>query len=86
VIQRSGPEHSGAVVIGALHSFVLSAPIELQRGLRVNVVSPGMVADAADAYGHLFPGMPAVPMERLADAYLRCIDGERTGEIVRVYS
>lgn len=39
----------GAVVSGALHSFVLSAAIELQRALRINVVSPGMVADAADA-------------------------------------
>jgi NAD(P)-dependent dehydrogenase (short-subunit alcohol dehydrogenase family) len=76
----------GAVVSGALHSFVLSAAIELRRGLRINVVSPGMVADASDAYGHLFPGMPAVPMDRLADAYVQCIEGERTGDIVRVYS
>jgi NAD(P)-dependent dehydrogenase (short-subunit alcohol dehydrogenase family) len=76
----------GAVVSGALHSFVLSAAIELERGLRINVVSPGMVADAAHAYGHLFPGMPAVPMDRLVDAYVQCVEGERTGEILRVYS
>jgi hypothetical protein len=45
-----------------------------------------MVADAAHAYGHLFPGMPAVPMDRLVDAYVQCVEGERTGEILRVYS
>jgi hypothetical protein len=76
----------GAVISGALHSFVFSAAIELKRGLRINVVSPRLVADAADAYGHLFPGMPAVPMDRLVDAYIHCVEGDRTGESVRVYS
>ena len=30
----------GAIISGALHSFVLSAALELPRGMRVNVVSP----------------------------------------------
>ena len=33
----------GAIISGALHSFVLSAAIELPRALRINVVSPTMV-------------------------------------------
>ena len=32
----------GGVISGALHSFVLSASIELKRGLRINAVSPGL--------------------------------------------
>jgi NAD(P)-dependent dehydrogenase (short-subunit alcohol dehydrogenase family) len=32
----------GAIISGALHSFVLSAALELPRGMRVNVVSPTM--------------------------------------------
>jgi NAD(P)-dependent dehydrogenase (short-subunit alcohol dehydrogenase family) len=76
---------TGGVISGALHSFVLSAAIELKRGLRINVVSPGMVEDSARAYGHLFPGMNAVPMETLVAAYSRCVEGAGTGEIVRVY-
>ena len=76
---------TGGVISGALHSFVLSAAIELPRGLRINVVSPGLVEDSAAAYGHLFPGMAAVPMETLVAAYAHCIEGSATGEIVRVY-
>jgi NAD(P)-dependent dehydrogenase (short-subunit alcohol dehydrogenase family) len=76
---------TGGVISGALHSFVLSAAIELRRGLRINAVSPGMVEDSASAYGHLFPGMNAVPMDTLVAAYSRCVEGSGTGEIVRVY-
>jgi NAD(P)-dependent dehydrogenase (short-subunit alcohol dehydrogenase family) len=76
---------TGGVISGALHSFVLSAALELKRGLRINVVSPGMVEDSASAYGHLFPGMKAVAMDTLVEAYTRCVEGKGTGEIVRVY-
>jgi hypothetical protein len=73
------------MISGALHSFVLSAAIELKRGLRINVVSPGIAEDSAVAFGHLFPGLKPVSMERLVDAYTQCIEGEATGQIVRVY-
>ena len=75
----------GAIISGALHSFVLSAAIELPRALRINVVSPTMVADSAGDFGHLFPGMEPVPMNRLTEAYVSCTEGSRTGEIVRIY-
>lgn len=75
----------GAVISGGLHSFVLSAAIELKRGLRINAVSPTMAADSAQAYGHLFPSMKPVSMERLVAAYTGCVEGHQTGDIVRVY-
>lgn len=75
----------GAVISGGLHSFVLSAAIELKRGLRINAVSPTMVADSAETYGHLFPGMQPVSMTDLIGAYLACVEGQRTGEIFRMY-
>jgi NAD(P)-dependent dehydrogenase (short-subunit alcohol dehydrogenase family) len=75
----------GAVISGGLHSFVLSAAIELPRSLRINVVSPTMVADSIGDFGHLFPGMEPVPMNRLIEAYVRCVEDSRTGEIVRIY-
>ncbi|MBD3886376.1 short chain dehydrogenase [Phormidium tenue FACHB-886] len=75
----------GGVVSGALHSFVLSAAIELKRGLRINVVSPSIIENSVTTYGHLFPGMKAVSMDSLTDAYTRCVEGKGTGEIVRVY-
>lgn len=75
----------GAVISGGLHSFVLSAAIELERNLRINAVSPTMVAESVKDYGHLFPGMEPVSMRRLIAAYVRCVEGRRTGEILRVY-
>ena len=75
----------GGVISGALHSFVLSAAIELRRGLRVNVVSPTMVEDSADAFGDTFPGMRPVSMDDLVAEYVTCVEGRETGRIVRAY-
>jgi NAD(P)-dependent dehydrogenase (short-subunit alcohol dehydrogenase family) len=75
----------GGVISGALHSFVLSAAIELGNKLRINCVSPGMAEDSAKDYGHLFPDLKPVSMERLVGAYVDSVEGGRTGEIVRVY-
>jgi NAD(P)-dependent dehydrogenase (short-subunit alcohol dehydrogenase family) len=76
---------SGAVISGALHSFVLSAAIALPRNLRVNVISPTMVGDSVDAYSDQFPGMQPVTMDELVNDYLDCIDGHDTGRIMRAY-
>lgn len=76
---------TGGVISGALHSFVLSAAIELRRGLRINVVSPAMVADSAPVYGDLFPGIGIVPMDQLVDAYTESVEGSDTGKVYRLY-
>ncbi|ONI90404.1 short chain dehydrogenase [Actinosynnema sp. ALI-1.44] len=75
----------GGVISGALHSFVLSAAIELPRGMRVNVVSPTLVSDSVDAFDSHFPGMRPVPMEEVVGHYLQCVDGGDTGQIIRAY-
>ncbi|MEV4758571.1 short chain dehydrogenase [Micromonospora sp. NPDC049559] len=75
----------GGVISGALHSFVLSAAIELPRAMRINVVSPTMVADSVDAFAEQFPGMRPVPMDQLVDHYLRCVEGDDNGRIIRAY-
>jgi NAD(P)-dependent dehydrogenase (short-subunit alcohol dehydrogenase family) len=76
----------GAVISGGLHSFVLSAAIELPRRLRINVVSPTMVADSTEQFSHLFPGMKPVSMDRLIGVYVDCVEGSGTGGIVRAYA
>lgn len=76
---------SGGVVSGALHSFVLSAALELKGRYRVNVVSPTMVEDPTDEVGHLFPGLRAVSMTELVGHYLECVEGTATGQIIRAY-
>ncbi|MBC9933305.1 short chain dehydrogenase [Chitinophaga qingshengii] len=76
---------AGAVVSGAVNSFVVGAATELQRGLRINVVSPGLAENSADDIGHLFPGFNPVPMRRLINAYLRSVEGVITGQVIRVH-
>lgn len=75
----------GGVISGALHSFVLSAAIELSRGMRVNVVSPTMAEDSVKDFGHLFPDLRVVSMATLVADYTRCIEGSETGQIIRAY-
>ncbi|ALG10806.1 short chain dehydrogenase [Kibdelosporangium phytohabitans] len=75
----------GGVISGALHSFVLSAAIELPRRMRVNVVSPTMISDSVDAFDEHFPGMRPVSTDEVVAHYLRCVDGDDTGQIIRAY-
>ncbi|NJP45336.1 short chain dehydrogenase [Actinacidiphila epipremni] len=75
----------GGVISGALHSFVLSAALELPRGMRINAVSPTMIADSAEAFSAHFPGMRPVAMAELVAHYVRCVEGDANGTVVRVY-
>ncbi len=74
-----------AMVNGGIHSFVLAAARELKRGLRVNVVAPGLVEDSVERIGHLFPGHRAVSMTEAARGFCRSVEGNVTGEVIRIY-
>ncbi len=76
---------SAALVNGGIHSFVKAAALELERGLRINVVAPGLVENAAEKLGHFFPGHTPVGMTEVAEAYASAVEGEMTGELIRVY-
>ena len=58
---------------------------EMPRGIRLNVMVPGLVADSADKIGHLLPGHNPVPMDRVVNAYVKSIEGGLTGQIFRVF-
>jgi hypothetical protein len=73
------------VVSGALHSFVLSAALELEGRYRVNAVSPTIVGDSVDEYADLFPGLSSVSMATLVRHYLDCVEGDATGQVIRAY-
>jgi NAD(P)-dependent dehydrogenase (short-subunit alcohol dehydrogenase family) len=76
---------SAAMVNGAIHSFVKAACLELGRGVRINVVSSGLVEDAVARYADYFPGHNPIPMVKVVNAYVRSVEGKGTGEIIRVY-
>ncbi len=76
---------SAAMVNGGIHSFVISAALELKNGHRINVVSSGMVEDAVDKYESYFPGHNPIPMRKVINGYVRSVEGKGTGQIIRIY-
>jgi NAD(P)-dependent dehydrogenase (short-subunit alcohol dehydrogenase family) len=74
---------SAALVNGGLNSFVISASRELKT--RINIVSPGVVEDAAEKYEGFFPGHVPAEMRKVVAAYVKSVEGCATGEIIKVY-
>ena len=76
---------SAAMVNGGIHSFVKAAALELKDGIRINVVSSGLVEDAVEKYAPYFPGHNPIPMYKVVNGYVRSVEGKGTGEIIRMY-
>ena len=75
---------SVTTINGAVEHFVKAAACELPRGLRINVVSPNVLAESMDKYASFFPGFVPVPAARVAQAYQRSVLGVQTGQVFRV--
>jgi NAD(P)-dependent dehydrogenase (short-subunit alcohol dehydrogenase family) len=76
---------SAATVNAALEGFVTGAAIEMPRGLRINVVSPGLLEESAQKYDGFFPGHLPVPGARVALAYAKSVEGAVTGQTILVH-
>jgi NAD(P)-dependent dehydrogenase (short-subunit alcohol dehydrogenase family) len=76
---------SAAMVNGGIHSFVQAVALEIENGIRVNVVSLGVVQDAYEKYKDYFPGYNPIPMPKVVNAYVRSVLGKKNGEIIRMY-
>lgn len=75
---------SATAVNAAIEGFVAAAAIELPRGLRINAISPTVLAESMGSYGPFFPGFEPVPAARVALAYQRSVEGAQTGRVYRV--
>lgn len=75
---------NATAVNAAIEGFVAAAAIELPRGIRINAVSPTILAESVGVYGPYFPGFETVPAERAALAYQRSVEGAQTGQVYRV--
>ena len=71
-------------VNGALNSFVIAAANELKKGVRLNVVSPGLVEDSIESLGAYFPGHIPVSMNRMVSGYVKSVEGNITGKIIEL--
>ena len=75
---------NAAATDGAIDAFVISAAIEMPRGLRINAVSPGLLVDAAQKYDGYFPGHDPVSSKRVGLGYAKSVEGGLNGQIIKV--
>lgn len=82
VLAQRPQEGSAAVslVNAALEGFARAAALELPRGIRCNVVSPGWVTDTLAAMGQDPSG--GVTPEAAARVYVASVDGRQSGEVL----
>jgi NAD(P)-dependent dehydrogenase (short-subunit alcohol dehydrogenase family) len=73
---------SGAIslVNAGLEGFTRAAALELQRGQRINVVSPPWVAETLAAMGQDPKG--GLPAADVARAYVASVDGRESGRVI----
>lgn len=86
VVNRD-PIRQGAnagAVDGAIDAFVVSAAIEMPRGLRINAVSPGLLQVSAKKYDGYFPGHEPVSSARVGLAFAKSVEGAITGQVIIV--
>lgn len=74
-----------AAANGGVEGFVRAAALDLERGVRINAVSPGMAEDTAEQFGRFNPGRSPVPMRSIGAAFVRSVEGWRSGEIIRAW-
>jgi NAD(P)-dependent dehydrogenase (short-subunit alcohol dehydrogenase family) len=75
---------NASTVNAALKGFVTGAAIELDRGIRINVVSPGLLQESAKKYEGYFPGHEPVSSARVGLAYAKSVEGRITGQVIIV--
>ena len=79
--EKPEPGTSAVALAGAaVEAFVRAAALDLQGRWRVNLVSPGPVADSRVARG-LDP-MPGIWASDLAAYYVRLVEGDSSGSVV----
>ncbi len=75
---------SASMVNRAVEGFVMTAAIEMPRGIRINAVNPGVFEESMEEYGTFFRGFDPVPVARAARAFSRSVEGLETGQTYRV--
>lgn len=74
---------AAAMANGAVESFVMAAAPELPRGIRINAVSPNVLANSPH-FHDAFAGMTPVTDEEVATAFVRSVEGNITGRVLTV--
>jgi len=67
---------------GAVDAFVRAAAIELENGVRINAVSPGVIENSPQYFPY-FPGEMPTSMKALEFGFRKSVFGAGTGQIIR---
>lgn len=67
----------------AVEGFVKGAAIELENGIRINAVSPGVIENSPQ-YFPFFPGEVPVTMKQLEYGFRKSVFGANTGQVIRL--
>lgn len=71
-----------SLVNSAIEGFVRAVALEMERGIRINVVSPNWVVDTLKAYN--MDPTSGTPVEVVAQAYVRALEGNMNGAVIDV--
>jgi NAD(P)-dependent dehydrogenase (short-subunit alcohol dehydrogenase family) len=74
----------GTTVNHMVEGFVKAAATEMPRGVRINCISPTVLAES-EAYHPFFPGFTPIPAAEVAQAYLRAMSNPITGRILKLH-
>ena len=74
---------AASMVNSAVEGFAQAAALDMPRGIRINVVSPALLAESAEKYVDICPGFEPVSSEKVARAFRKSIYGIQTGRIYR---
>src|ERR1700694_2194615 len=74
----------GTTINHLVEGFVKGAAVELPRGLRINCISPTVLAESV-AYHAYFAGFIPVPAWECAQAYLRAMSTPITGRVLKLH-
>ena len=66
----------------AVEGFVRAAAIELERGIRINAVSPTVIENSPQ-YFPFFPGEIPLTMKQLEYGFRKSVFGANTGQIIK---
>lgn len=75
---------SASMVNAAIDGFVEGAAIEMPRGIRINSVSPTVVAESMEMYSDYFHGFEPVSASQVALAFSKSVEGAQTGRVYPV--
>ena len=73
-----------SILNGALNSFAVAAATELKRGIRLNVISPGLVEDSEKDLGAFFPGHMPISMNRMVSGYVKSVESKLSGKVIEL--